>query len=196
MKVLFLYLFNNLQIPYAIKGPLQPSIPLYLHIINLTPKFSLTDLNTLTMFSMYSSNLRFGLITPKELPKICDFPLYVSAGEINVSLEVNHNLSLTEENLQLLQSFHYLIFNDVLKILKKFLVFDKEYNEGILLLAPVIKRDDDYVIDFNVVKEKNFVNNPKTEPTVQERLSMRVTEENYINKIVMPWYRPDETVNI
>lgn len=32
----------------------------------------------------------FGLLTPKALPKLCDFPLFLTVGEVKTSLEANY----------------------------------------------------------------------------------------------------------
>lgn len=172
------------------RGQLLADETYYLHVIELVPQFHrLEDINQATLYDCYSSDQCFGLITCNMLPNICDFPIYVKLGQIDVSLKINQKkIVLNEEQLMDIKRFHTVVFRDVLKVLQPFLIFDNSPNAEILLLAPINKMS--ITIDFDVLK--NMINiNPVTEPSPEQKLSLEVTTDTYLKKIVYPWYRPD-----
>lgn len=137
---------------------------------------------------MYTSNLCYGLVTPNEVPVICDFPIYVSLGTLNVSLKVNvTSMALSEEDIALIREFNVMVLSDILKCLREFVVSDIGKDAETMLLVPVNKNLGS--IDFNVLKEYKTIKHPWQELTTEERLNLNVTQESYLRKIVSPWYR-------
>lgn len=169
----------------------------YLHVIKLKPSYQrIKEFQNFAIYDMYTTPLCFGFLTPHPLLNICTFPVYDSNGEIVVELIVNvAELNLDKNELYQLREFHFTVFNDVLEILKPFLTFDNSgYGTDILLLVPV-RNENDVHIDFDILKECKFIKPKQQEPTSTERLELQVSEETYLNKIVIPWYRPQATVN-
>lgn len=170
----------------------------YLHVIKLRPSYErIQEFQNSAVYDMYTTALCFGFLTPHPLRNICTFPVYDSNGEIVVELIVNVAvLNLTENELYQLREFHFTVFNDVLEILKPFLIFDNTgYGTDILLLVPVQNGNSAH-IDFDILKECKFVKPKQREPTSTEKLQLQITEETYLNKIVIPWYRPQATVKL
>lgn len=179
-----------------IKGQILPNVPQFLHIIHLEPQFSRRsqDINESTIYDIYTSPLCFGILTPKLIPVLCDFPIYVSVGTINVSLEVNvKQVTLQKEDVDGIKRFHFLIFDEVLKILQSFLIFDDTQQAEMLLVVPVNKLT--CTIDFDVIKNYKEIKNVM-EMTREEKLNLDVTQETFLKKIVSPWYRRDPATYI
>lgn len=117
----------------------------------------------------------------------------MSLGTINVSLQVNAKLvSLQEEEIDAIKRFHFLVFDDVLKILQSFLIFDSSKQAEMSLIVPVNKLTQ--TIDFDAIKNNEIKN--VLELTRKEKLSLEVTQETYLRKIVSPWYRRDPATYI
>lgn len=144
------------------------------------------------MHRKYSSDLCFCLVTAQPFPKLCAFPVYVSAGELKVEIQTNYSTAFhSQEDIDNLKEFHFLVFNDLLKVIKTFLIFDTSDDADLMLLAPLNK--EKRTIDFDVVSQYKCLESVM-EPTLQVKKNMVVDEENYLEKIVTPWYRPMETV--
>lgn len=59
----------------------------------------------------------FGIIIPHKVPEICDFPVFTRSGEVTVSLqESSAQLTLTQEEIEKISSFHHYTFHSVLKV--------------------------------------------------------------------------------
>ncbi|KAJ8912073.1 hypothetical protein NQ315_000578 [Exocentrus adspersus] len=183
--------FLFFQIPSYVQGQIQPNITLFLHIIILEPHFvrQCSDINTSTIYDMYTSSLCFGILTAKPLPSLSDFPLYVSLGSINVKVKINaKEVVLEDEDIQAIKRFHFLVFDDVLNILHPFLIFDNDQEAEMLLLVPVNKLTDE--IEFNFVNTAWDIKSV-IELSREEKLNLEVTPETFLRKIVSPWYRRD-----
>lgn len=161
---------------------------LYIHVIHLTPLFDMSECNI--VFDTYNSNLCYGLITAEPLPEICGFPIYVNAGQISVDFKVNQSTTtLTQEQIALMRRFHVFIFSEVLRILPTFLMLDT----AAMLVVPILR--DTCQINFDVIERHETIE-PVEEPNRNTKASLQVTAENYLGKIVTPWYRTHETVNL
>ncbi|KAK5650969.1 hypothetical protein RI129_001998 [Pyrocoelia pectoralis] len=177
------------KIPEICKGLIRPNEVIYLHIIELQPLFH----NHKNLQNLYQSDLCYGFLSTKPLPKLCQFSVYVTAGEILVNLNTNYKqITLTRENILPLRNFHYLIFNDVLRILKPFLVLDDDYNKNGFLVVPIKKQQSCFEIDFETAINNKELLDQHAEPTSQPKLSLKVTKENYHGTVITTWYRKDD----
>ncbi|KAJ8969648.1 hypothetical protein NQ314_001650 [Rhamnusium bicolor] len=179
-----------------IQGQILPNTLNFLHIIQLEPQFSRQseDIHNSTIYDMYTSPLCFGIITPSSIPVLCDFPIYVSLGTINVSLKVNQKqIIFQEEDIKAMKEFHFLIFNDVLKVLQSFLIFDNSNQAEMLLVVPLNKLTLE--VDFTIIKSQKHVNDV-LELSSEEKSNLEVTQDTFLNKIVSPWYRRDSATYI
>lgn len=143
------------------------------------------------MSSLYSNNLCFGILSSRPFPVLCEFPLYVKSGEITVNIDVNvDTVTLGDADLEEIRRFNYLMYKDVLGLLKGFLVVN---NHDTIFVVPVNKERKE--IDFVTMREHRTLKDRCRELTREERLSMDVSETTFLHKIVTPWYRKDDTVS-
>ncbi|CAG9768668.1 unnamed protein product [Ceutorhynchus assimilis] len=177
------------EIPACVKGPLTANTPVWLHIIDLQPVFERREeVNYATFYDIYTSNLCYGFITPNPVPSVCDFPIYISMGTINVSLKRNvSSFSLTKQDILDIKEFNYTIYKEILSGLQTFLISDDGNNAESILVVPLNKASK--TIDFDVLREKNNVVIHSKQLTSEERLHLNVTQEGYLGKVVTPWYR-------
>ncbi|KAF5273493.1 hypothetical protein FQA39_LY07510 [Lamprigera yunnana] len=188
---------HSKQIPLVCNGSIQPNTNVYLHIIELHPQFINDNPSTSMLSELFQSETSFGVLSVQPLPRICKFSVYVTAGEIKVNFMVNYKcITLNVEQLEHLIGFQYLIFKDVLKVLRPFLTFIKENNLDGLLVVPIKKNLDVYDIDFEVAENNKTLIEQRQEPTITEKKALDITEENYLGKIVTPWYRSDEQIYV
>ncbi|KAK4883339.1 hypothetical protein RN001_006658 [Aquatica leii] len=187
---------HSKQIPIVCTGKILSNANVYLHLIEFTPLFSTHSNISMNMIhQLYQSELRFGFISAQFLPKLCKFSVFVTAGEILVNLKLNYKtIVLTTEQLESLKRFHCLIFADILKVLKSFLVIDNDGEVDGFLVVPIRKKNDFCDIDFDVSYTHKEVIDEKLEPSYEERKRLEVNKESYLGKIVTPWYRRDEQV--
>lgn len=181
------------RVPDFCRGQLHPHYLSYLHIVHLTPRFLPgSDVNLAAMLDVYRSDLCYGLLTPNPLPAICDFPVYVSAGQIDVQIQVNTTeVCLSAEQIRAIRGFHTLVFNEVLRVLQEFLMMDNGEEAQMMVLVPVRNGE----VDFEVV-ERHVSMEVIEEPSRSMKKELVVTAENYLGKIVTPWYRIQETVRV
>lgn len=98
-------------------------------------------------------------------------------------------MTLDEAQLNMLRIFHLVVFRDMLRVVKSFQTMDysKDAPNGILCV-PMIGRK----IDLDLALK--YQNLPQMKPlTERERLSMRITPEDYLHRVVCTWYRADNT---
>lgn len=169
----------------------QPGIECYLHIIHLKPKYRVPEEPRKKFFhDLLESQDEFGIVTSKKLPEICLFPIYVDLGQIDVSIEVNAVvLQFTDEEVQKLITFHRFIFLDVLKIVKNFLVIDFSNRENSYCIVPLTPTNEGILnIAWNVVNNQSF-KQEIVEPPDEQRIRTNHVRNNYLGKVVTPWYR-------
>lgn len=180
------------------------NIPLFLHVLDISPSYSEPPADNTRRYSFYKllkSEKGFGILSSKRLPELCDFPVFLNVGKINVSLKVNSSLIIfNEEEINQLKTFHSLLFLDILKLRKSFLVADLESGINNYLVAPTkmnecLKKAE---IDWEVVRNNRQTPEYK-QPLEVERLGYRKVDwMQYEHAIVVPWYRdlPPEQVYV
>ncbi|CAG9787806.1 unnamed protein product [Diatraea saccharalis] len=159
----------------------------FLHIIKMKTAFDEPkDTRERALYNLLQRGEGYGLLTPSNLPKLCDFPMFLTVGEVATSLEVNYAVIQLDLMLfDLVKQFHYFLFGQVLDIVKKFLVYDGVDNN--MFVVP-IKEDNGYDIDWDVMQQYKYIR-PVEVPSYEERKNLRVTKDDYINSVVTPWYR-------
>ncbi|KAJ0183244.1 hypothetical protein K1T71_001220 [Dendrolimus kikuchii] len=183
---------HKIQFPSYLKStPSSNKQNYYLHLIQVKPAFpEPSDSRDKTLYDLIQNNEGYGFLTPKPLPKLCNFPIYVKVGEVMVTIKINYaTVPLDEALFNLVKSFHYFIFDQVLDIAKKFLVFEGFVN--CMYVVPVIvdKFDhNDYDINWDLMQTYTYIE-PAIKPPNQIHKSMLVTQERYQNHVVTPWYR-------
>ncbi|XP_034829181.1 endoribonuclease Dicer isoform X3 [Maniola hyperantus] len=159
----------------------------YLHIIKLTVAFAEpTESREKALYNLLRKPEGYGLVTMQPLPILCSFPMFLTVGEVKTSLEVNYaSIRLSSAHFELIKRFHFFVFDQVIEVAKKFLLFDGEANN--LYLVP-IKESDGYDIDWAFMQKYGEIR-PVAEPPLTERTTLEVTRETYQNSVVTPWYR-------
>ncbi|CAG9860697.1 unnamed protein product [Phyllotreta striolata] len=180
-------------IPECVREQIRPATHVYLHIIQLQPEYNkrVSSINDSTLYDMQFGDSCYGLITAKPMPSLCDFPIYDSFGTIMVSLEVNRGtVVLTESDLSHVKRFHVDVLDGVLDVLKPFVLFDNGDEPEMMLLVPVDRESGR--VDWDVLR-KEHVFHQIAELSSSEKASLVVNRDTYLNKIVHPWYRRDNT---
>lgn len=166
----------------------------YLHIIKLNPAFvEPKDSRERSLYKLIQRKEGFGFLTQKPLPQLCNFPMFMTVGEVSTCIEVNHAvITLNSELFELVKHFHYFLFDQVLGIAKRFVVFEGKVN--CMYVVP-IKYSNGYDIDWNVMTTHTSIQ-PVQPTSYEERISVEVTSENYKDCVVTPWYRtlPDRYI--
>ncbi|XP_059057480.1 endoribonuclease Dicer [Achroia grisella] len=176
--------------PSSLKGPGNLEINqhnFYLHVIKVIATFpEPNDSRERALYKLLQRPEGYGLLTPKPLPKLCDFPLFLTVGEVSTTIQVNYAVvPINKTLLDLIKQFHFFIFDQVLAIAKQFLVYDG--TENCMFVVPLTP-DNGYDIDWGVMQQYTEVP-PIGPPSFTERRSLNVTRDNYKYSIVTPWYR-------
>ncbi|XP_011693477.1 PREDICTED: endoribonuclease Dicer-like isoform X2 [Wasmannia auropunctata] len=143
---------HQLEYPLAFYGAYpQPSQPLYLHVFNCTSTFSVADNNRRKVFyDLLNDKSGFGILSTKKLPKIPSFPIFMKDGKLNVDVKSDHaTVILSESDIELLKRFHFLLFNEIIPVIKSFMIFDNDNLENSFLIVPL---NDKQEINWNAVK--------------------------------------------
>lgn len=136
------------------------------------------------------TNRNFALVCTTELPKICSFPVFTRSGEVLISLElVQSSFTLRIKQIKDLKTFHEYNFSKVLRLEKYPIVFDPENSAFTVLLAPVIDVGDTTKIDWIFVDKIVHSDGDSRQPSVKEREAFKFNEDDYIDAVVIPWYR-------
>lgn len=133
----------------------------------------------------------YAIVCTSKLPKICSFPVFTRSGEVMISLElVKQDISFDKNQVDNLRIFHEYTFSRVLRLEKYPTIFDPDRSPFTVLLAPVIDdKSQVTVIDWAFVDK--IVNSDTTShvPTTEERKSFKFCHDDYIDAVVIPWYR-------
>lgn len=135
----------------------------------------------------------FGILTSKPIPIICSFPVFTRSGEVTVYFEhLSSDIILTEEQLESLGYFHKYTFAEVLRLEKYPMIHDPSEAESSFFVVPVNESPESsvYTIDWKFVSTINSQKGNKPRKLLEEeRQFFEFVEENYVDAVVMPWYR-------
>lgn len=132
----------------------------------------------------------YAILTAKPLPRMASMKFGQSFGQIACSINYEPRLItlIDADNLAKLKKFHLVLFRDVLGIWKDFFVYD---HQDSILIVPI----NDNQIDWNIVEQ--FQIWPGCKPkSVWERENIVYKNEDWLNKVVCPWYRPNSNENM
>ncbi|XP_071454543.1 endoribonuclease Dicer [Hetaerina americana] len=171
----------------------KPNVPTYVYHIFQTPTFdapSPKDSRGTAIYHVLNMKRGFAILSSEKLPRVCDFSIYMSSGEIAVTIEPEHEeIILSAIEIEELELFHAMLFLDLLNICKQFFTVDKTDNENAYLIAPTrVGSDGKWIIDWDVVK--NFPLLPPVLPlSLEEKENLTVDNKNFLYEVVTPWYR-------
>lgn len=159
-----------------------------LHIIKLNPAFAKPDDSREScLYQLLQKHEGYGILTTLDLPTLCDFPMFLNIGEVSTSLQFNYKRFVIEDKqLNEIKRFHYLVFNDILGIAKKFLVYSNTFNN--YFVVPIHKSGPQYDINWSIIKTYKTIETLR-EPTAEERQNLNVKKDEYYCAVVTPWYR-------
>lgn len=170
----------------------QPGKPCYIYVLRIAAGFNsdVHNENIETFHTLYSSENNFGIMTTKPLPVLARMKFFVSLGLINVHLDPNpirmENAG-SEADLTALKQFQLMLFRDVLRLWKEFLVMDNSNEANSLLMVPLAKSRQ---IDWQLVRDFPFLAQPSELSTIA-RSRMIFDAKQYRHRIILPWYRTD-----
>ncbi|XP_065211445.1 endoribonuclease Dicer-like isoform X2 [Planococcus citri] len=169
----------------------RPDADTFLHIIHLKTAYEEPNDSRKSYFhKLMQSDKEFGILSSKKLPQLCEFPVYSDLGQVNVTIEVNAKImKLTGEEVDKLLSCHKFIYLDVLQIVKGFLIGDRCNGDNSYCIVPLEPSDNGSMnIAWDVVNNLS-IRSDIIEPSETERVSTHYSSNDFLGKVVTPWYR-------
>lgn len=160
----------------------------YLYTFTTIPNFESSTAEA--YHQLITSPQSFGLLTTKQLPRLAEFTLHQSFGSILVTVQPSTTQTSVGDiqNAQLLRliKFHNLIFDEVVGTKQPFLANDWANMENSFLIVPTNASNE---VDWDVVNEfQSFL--PCPDPPFK-RSKLSLTADDFMHRIVYPWYRSD-----
>lgn len=137
------------------------------------------------------TNRNYAIVCTAELPKVSPFPVFTRSGEVLISVElIEANFTLQAKQVKDLRTFHEFTFSKVLRLEKYPTVYDPDISPFTVLLAPVIDKDQvNTSIDWEFVKKIVYSDRESYVPSVDERKRFKFNHDDYVDAVVIPWYR-------
>lgn len=170
----------------------QPGKPCFIYVLRIGAGFPSDphNENIETFHSLYNSGNNFGIMTTKPLPVLARMKFFVSLGLINVRVDptpIRVGNAGSAEELAALKRFQVMLFRDVLRLWKQFLMVDGSNEANSFLVVPLA---DSRQIDWGLVREFPFLAEPSELSTVA-RSRMVFDANQYRHRVILPWYRTD-----
>ena len=136
------------------------------------------------------SALSFGILVQKQMPPICDFPIYTRDGEIFVSCSlIEENLRLNTEEMERVLNFHKYTFSQVLRLEKYPMLFKPDNACSNVIVVP-LSNTSHFQIDWTFLSTIDYTKCSKlSDVSDQDRAALDITEQAYTDAVVSPWYR-------
>ncbi|XP_048515053.1 endoribonuclease Dcr-1 isoform X2 [Athalia rosae] len=141
------------------------------------------------------SAIGFGILTLKEIPKLCPFPIYTRSGEVHVKLKLSKQMVILDPaQIERVAAFLNYTFTNVLRLQKYLMLFDPNASEHSYFIVPVktVTTDDGPDISVHweflecIYENKNTVPNEVPE---EVRKQFQFDASKYHDAVIMPWYR-------
>ncbi|KAK0080172.1 hypothetical protein PV326_008304 [Microctonus aethiopoides] len=128
-----------------------PNQNCYLHIISVKPTYPMpTEGRNWKFYEMLHSNETYAILSRKQFPKIPNFPIHMNVGPLEAKIIPNSStVILSSDEIMQLRQFHWVIFKEVLELIKSFMIFDNADEENSYLIGPV---DKNWNIDWDIVR--------------------------------------------
>ncbi|EZA50771.1 Endoribonuclease Dcr-1 [Ooceraea biroi] len=172
--------------------------PSYLYHINMVLSCPLPEEQNTRGRRIYppeESAIGFGILTLKEIPKLCPFPIYTRSGEVHVQLKLSkESVILNEVQLEKIDTFLNYTFTNVLRLQKYLMLFDPNASENSYIIVPVkIYKGSDVSVDWDflecIYQNRNAV---PTKVPEEERKTFKFDSSKYHDAVIMPWYRSQD----
>ncbi|CAL8072692.1 unnamed protein product [Orchesella dallaii] len=180
--------------------------PVYLYWIRMVLTCPLPDEQNTRGRKLHppeNASQSFGIMLSKPIPPLPPFPIYTRCGEVQVQLVrvVNEENVLTGDNIEKISAFHHYTFTSVLRLDKYLTLFDPTLSENSYYVVPLKKvqfsnsesdtLEDTVSVDWkfiDLIWSAKDVPRPKPK-TDEDRKDYKFQAEEYIDAVVMPWYR-------
>lgn len=164
----------------------------YAYCIKFTTDFERNTYNE--HISKYlGSKGTYAILLNKKLPKLAEMPLFMSQGNIRVKISEDpiECIINDKEQLNLLKKFHTVVFKDILKLWKEFLVVDHRNEENSYLIVPI---DELSSIDWQLVKKFQHLEECRSYSSM-ERQAAKYNPKDYLDTVVTKWYSEHQYEN-
>ncbi|XP_057325041.1 endoribonuclease Dicer [Microplitis mediator] len=162
----------------------------YMHLIKLQ---MLPLPNNQVFCTMINNDRNFALVTNKPMKPIPGFPIFMTYGPVNVTVDTNYaRCPLTREQLECLRKFHWIIFKDILELVRNFMILQNTESDPInladnLLVAPLTPEGE---IDWAVINNWDKIELSPIELDAQNSPDIQELD------LVIPRYRSTEKAYI
>lgn len=186
---------HDVSTPNELLGSMpQLNKQLYLYEIKIEPDFNAANFddnqrdNIQIFQNLMRSNRSYAILTSNLIPRLGLMKFFFSFGRVNcsISYEPVHIKINKQHELDALKRFHCVLFEDVLGIMRTFFVYD---HVNSIIIVPTKNRE----IDWNTVSEFQKWS-PFQEKTPAERQNATYNEEDWLYKVITPWYRADSDI--
>ncbi|KAL4237619.1 Endoribonuclease Dicer [Mactra antiquata] len=172
----------------------HPDEVCYLYIINMVLTGPITDDQNTRGRKLYAPENTprcFGILTTKTIPLVPMFPVFTRSGEVTVAIDpLPGEVTLEEEKLDKLKTFHRFLFSNVLRLEKDPMDYLPNCSTMGYLVVPLNKEDEDAGLEIDwkftekVVTADGNQSNPKK---VDDNFVFNA--EDFEDAVVMPSYR-------
>ncbi|KYM78866.1 Endoribonuclease Dcr-1 [Atta colombica] len=176
-------------------------VPSYLYHINMVLSCPLPEEQNTRGRRIYppeESAIGFGILTLKEIPKLCPFPIYTRSGEVHVQLKLSKKTVILDEfQIERVDTFLNYTFTNVLRLQKYLMLFDPNASENSYIIVPVkifaTCEESDVSVDWNflecIYQNRNAV---PTKIPEEDRKNFKFDPSKYYDAVIMPWYRSQD----
>lgn len=184
------YRMHDIQIPKALCGSMpQINCLCYLYEFLIEPHFQAPehDESIKVFHKLLRSERSYGILTRNKLPRMGSMKFYQSFGQINCRIsETPIEITLNDvRKLNELKRFHCILFQNVLDIWTEFLVYDSKDS---VMIVPTNNNQ----IDWKIVENFQTWSHLQTK-SVTERTNVIYRQEDWLNTVVCPWYRVNQS---
>lgn len=152
----------------------------------MQPEFTPRDENTKIFHDLFRTKRTLGILTTKRLPRISAMKFFQSFGAIRSTIGPEEiEIMVDETQLNQLIKFHAVLFRDVLTTWQSFFVHDSQHS---FIIVPTTGA----TILWDIVQEFQQLQ-PLYEKSTQERYNVEYRPEDWLYRVVCPWYRADQT---
>ncbi|XP_070162593.1 endoribonuclease Dicer isoform X3 [Polyergus mexicanus] len=182
---------HRLEHPMTLYSAFPKSLEiLHLHILNCTPTYPMTsyDNRRIIFYKLLNDKNGFGILSTKIMPKIPSFPIFMKDGQLDVDVKINYaTMMLSETDIESLKRFHFLLFNEILSVIKSFMLFDNDNLENSFLIVPLNDKEE---INWDVVRTYQHVDR------IMPSKPFHFKTSDYELALVTPTYRGSANVYI
>ncbi|XP_076297462.1 endoribonuclease Dcr-1 isoform X1 [Lasioglossum baleicum] len=176
----------------------KAGVPSYLYHIKMVLSCPLPEEQNTRGRRIYppeESAIGFGIITLKEIPKLCPFPIYTRSGEVHVKLKLSkETVVLSEAQIEKVATFLNYTFTNVLRLQQYLMLFDPNASENSYMIVPVkLDKESNVTVDWDflecIYKNRNSV---PTKVPEEVRKDFKFDASKYHDAVIMPWYRSQD----